>query len=540
MGRLRWPLRGLLLGGAVLALLFWGHDRAVEARGVQDKKEPKKTRKVFGMETCIECHSNGPRGIVGPICKCTEVPTWLKEDKHPEAWKVLLSDRAREMGKRLGWKGEDEEREIVIDLKTEKKAKVQVPPVARDPRCVRCHGVYLDKNNPEDVEAEAPNFRIEEGVSCVACHGAVEEWVDKHRNKFDNKNKFWRSIKPEGKLTSREVKERDYGMTDLWDPVKRTDLCLSCHVGNPAEGKFVTHEMYAAGHPPLPGIEVATFSEEIPRHWDYLSAKTPAVRGLQDFRGNEVVFERTQLVMLSSLASLRNSVSMVLPPDKKTDVKIAEGGAFDYALFDCSGCHHELRAEGWRNRRAPRGRPGRPQPQAWTGAVARATLRAMGRPDREFDDALAPLREVFDRRPFGDKAAAAEVAPRVVKSINDLIDRVKAHPLNRAFAETFLTKLSTLNAEDQPDYDSARQLAWAFRIVYAEARNRPYADVKKDSESPGGPDSLQGLLRLSLPATQQRPLEKELPLVMDRRANHQPDPFKKAFHKLAEDWLQRR
>ena len=32
-------------------------------------------------------------------------------------------------------------------------------------------------------------------------------------------------------------------------------MCLSCHLGNAREGRVVTHEMYAAGHPPLPGFE---------------------------------------------------------------------------------------------------------------------------------------------------------------------------------------------------------------------------------------------------------------------------------------------
>ena len=35
----------------------------------------------------------------------------------------------------------------------------------------------------------------------------------------------------------------------------------------------MTHEMYAAGHPPLPSIEVATFANSIPRHWWLLAEK---------------------------------------------------------------------------------------------------------------------------------------------------------------------------------------------------------------------------------------------------------------------------
>ena len=73
-------------------------------------------------------------------------------------------------------------------------------------------------------------------------------------------------------------------MTDLWDPVTRGKKCVSCHIGNPdpEEEKVVTHAMYAAGHPPLPGIEVATFSDAQPRHWQYLREKKAEVQRTLD------------------------------------------------------------------------------------------------------------------------------------------------------------------------------------------------------------------------------------------------------------------
>ena len=56
-------------------------------------------------------------------------------------------------------------------------------------------------------------------------------------------------------------------MRNLRDPVVRGDVCSSCHIGSAAEGKVVTHAMYAAGHPPLPNFELATFSRNLPQHW---------------------------------------------------------------------------------------------------------------------------------------------------------------------------------------------------------------------------------------------------------------------------------
>ena len=46
------------------------------------------------------------------------------------------------------------------------------------------------------------------------------------------------------------------------NPARRAERCTSCHVGSESEGRFVTHEMYAAGHPPLPPVEVMAFSRD--------------------------------------------------------------------------------------------------------------------------------------------------------------------------------------------------------------------------------------------------------------------------------------
>src|SRR5207248_1119020 len=54
---------------------------------------------------------------------------------------------------------------------------------------------------------------------------------------------------------------------DLRDPYTRATICASCHIGDKSQGKFVTHEMYAAGHPPLPPFELVTFCRDQPRHY---------------------------------------------------------------------------------------------------------------------------------------------------------------------------------------------------------------------------------------------------------------------------------
>ena len=72
-------------------------------------------------------------------------------------------------------------------------------------------------------------------------------------------------------------------MTDLWDSDKRTEVCSSCHIGDavPEKHRFVTHDMYAAGHPPLPPFETAAFCNMFPRHWQLMNEKTPEMQSAQ-------------------------------------------------------------------------------------------------------------------------------------------------------------------------------------------------------------------------------------------------------------------
>ena len=98
-------------------------------------------------------------------------------------------------------------------------------------------------------------------------------------------------------------------MTDLWDPVRRSEICTSCHIGNYKEKKVITHAMYAAGHPPLPGFEAATFSEFQPRHWQYLGEKEKSQRSrLRPFDASNL--ERRLLVAISGPIVLRESMRL--------------------------------------------------------------------------------------------------------------------------------------------------------------------------------------------------------------------------------------
>ena len=91
----------------------------------------------------------------------TEYPVWRDKDRHAIAYEVLLKPRGRAIAKQLN-----------IDLAAPGNA------------CVRCHGISIPKGvEPLQFVAER------DGVTCVACHGAFQEWIQEHQ--FPN-NKKWR------------------------------------------------------------------------------------------------------------------------------------------------------------------------------------------------------------------------------------------------------------------------------------------------------------------------------------------------------------
>ena len=242
---------------------------------------------------------------------------------------MLKSERGKKMAHLLGIKGD----------------------ITREESCISCHGVLV-KNTPTDE-----TFTLEEGVSCLACHGAFGEWYDPHKN--PKQRAKWR-------LLSRKIKDTQYGMTDLWDPATRAAVCASCHIGNTAEGKVVTHAMYAAGHPPLPGLETATFSDAMPRHWKYLSEKknkeyldkkTAAVQKviLEHYHLAKNDLERSQLVVIAGVVSFRESMNLLATQAEQGPARDTEKQWPELAQFDCYACHHDLKTPSTRQARATRG-----------------------------------------------------------------------------------------------------------------------------------------------------------------------------------------
>jgi len=405
----------------------------LQGRGQERQKGP--TKLDYSVSTCAECHTvPKPADKDDPLllCRCDEAKRWNEHDKHKDAYHALEGKAAKEMGELLGYK----------------------KPVYEKTECLSCHASAV-----EDKKFLA------DGVSCVACHGAFKEWVKEHHaSGIPSDREKWRK-------KSRDEKESKFGMADLWNPMKRTKLCASCHIGNAKEGKFVTHAMYAAGHPPLPGLDVATFSEEMPRHWEYLKEKKPAVQELLKITPEDAEFEVTKLVVVSGLACLRESLDSLAFLAQKAKGDGPRRRSLDLANFDCSACHHELQYPGWRQQRPSRLTAGYPRLREWSLTLARYAIRQAGEDVTQFEAKLDKLYRAFDDRPFGDAAAVAEAADDLVCWLDCVVENLDKLKFTNDQARQVLAELSKLPEKEGDDYDSARARVWAFRAVYSELKS---------------------------------------------------------------------
>jgi len=221
-----------------------------------------------------------------------EYSTWAVRDKHARAFANLTSAVGMRIAKIMGLASPD-----------------------TTPRCLACHAL--------DVPASqrARTLDLSDGVGCENCHGAASAWLGPHTI---NGWKYEKSV--------------ELGLYDTRDLVKRSEKCLTCHLGT--ADKSVDHELIAAGHPDL-YFELDSFTSVMPPHWKevdnapWLSVRAMAV--------GQAVQLREQMKRLA-----RESQS---------------GGWPEYAELDCFACHHNLTAtkDSWRQDRGYSGRhPGNP------------------------------------------------------------------------------------------------------------------------------------------------------------------------------------
>lgn len=492
------------LGIAACLLVTW------TAAGKPAPQGGDKKLYYYGVDNCSGCHKDGKAQPENYLCLCKEVPLW-RQDKHASAYDALKSKRADGMGKLLGYTASEE------------------------PKCLACHSLAVKPTPPT-------TFKKEEGVSCVVCHGAVVlerdknglvmDWTAFHGS--DPNLETWRGW-------DRSDKEK-YGMTDLWDLEKRSRLCASCHIGNVKDNKYVTHEMYAAGHPPLPSFEVVTFSSQMPRHWQYLKEKPKEMRQYVRLNDRTAELEETHLLAIGSIVAFQETIGLI-------EAKIGTRGWPDFAMFDCYACHHELNSKSWRQQRGYAGTPGRPSINEWSTTLVELGLQHAAVDNTEatnvlseFKGHLAALQTALDAKAFGEPASvktrAAIMRDWLGKQVQQIQSRMKAGDKKPGYdlkaSAKLLDSLKNIQRGSQraPDFDSARQRAWAYQVLFLETglqgKSIKREELTKSLHGMPAWKELDKYLRLTLPADRTQ-MDDASWLTLDHRSKYEPQEFQKRF-----------
>jgi hypothetical protein len=467
----------ILLGWFAVVLLFQAQTpMPLAAAGAQPPPE----KKYIGSQACGGgggqggCHAQGSakaptQGEGTEYVLRNEYHTWRERDPHVQGYEVLKGERGRRMGEALKWD------------------------VTARQECLSCHAAF---HQDEKIKTE--------GVNCEGCHGSgTDRWFAPHVAK-DLRGKT-----PQEKAA--------LGMTNVWDPTPRANLCLSCHLGDAAKGRVVTHAMYVAGHPPLPGVELATFSQQEPRHWFLRKEKKVKPTGQTN-----VAFEQSEQALIGGVVALRSALHLLTAPQQPAAPRP------DLAHFDCYACHHDLKRDSWYLERSKPRTPGRPPLTAWPFALVRAASHCT--PDeglaQSLEKNLAQLELAVTRQPFGDPQTLPGAAAMVQKDLARLLADLQKGQVNAATARAALNELYTFGTAELHDFDTARVVLWAVRTLRGELGE---ADPPALAE-------LDALMKAQLhdPANRRPLVDAELTPTLAKVNGYDAREFRRLFTALAQ------
>ncbi len=489
---------------------------------VASGQQPTTTFKFIGVRECERCHTMPTAGDIRTGAtnwvRLNEYSVWSEQDKHSKAHELLTGDRGKQIGQAL-WKNAD---------------------VTARQECISCHSNWHKDLNQQARYDERFNEEYERslGVTCESCHGPGSAYEKPHQL-------------PSWRVRTAAQRRDEFGMVNVRDPRERARQCLSCHIGNAEEGKLLTHDMYAAGHPPLPSIEIETFAQHMPPHWRTLNEKVADLAKLSPPKQLAEVDKIRELlhqpaselhgvksVLVAGVVNLREAAHLVGQQAAAQDQRGPE-----FALFDCAMCHHDLRTPSWRQARMVGGRltPGRPQLHRWPAALVDVALirAAKGDPKeltalrRQFADKQSGLQTIFNRSPFGigRGAEVAAASTDVAQWLDGVVERVSAAPYDRAASEAVLLDLCrSAKQSEYLDYDSARQLAWAIRSVWQQLQPPP-GDRAAASQIL---DEINQQLRLELPWGQAKKIldPTELEAAFTATSTYDPKRFQQQIGRL--------
>jgi hypothetical protein len=347
----------------------------------------------LGVATCASsvCHGKTTPQPAAQV-PLNEYRIWYNEDRHAQAYHALESAQSRQIAAKLGL------------------------PNAMQDMCLNCHTDNVAKN------LQGPKFQTRDGVSCEMCHGASEKWLESHAQK--------------GATHSANVAQ---GLYPSEQPLKRAELCLSCHLGT--RDKFATHMIMGAGHPRL-YFELGTFTVDQPAHFkvtDYYVSRKGKI-------------DMMNLWLTGQLETAERDLTLLQSP-----IFTPGGIVPELSFYDCNACHHAKEKMRWSAAHAGAGvKPGTLRLQKQSLIMLQALLESLGTADAASQ--LANSSDALIRAGGLDVASARGAAQKVLEQLHGLDPWTKRVYSSAEVAKVRKTVLR-YGAEDKAsDYGTAEQV----------------------------------------------------------------------------------
>jgi Cytochrome c554 and c-prime len=372
----RWPLR--------CAFVFCGAIFFAALPAAPATTPPAETSKYTGPGSCssTSCHGSVKPRADSRIFQ-NEYSIWVVKDKHAKAFEALTGPVGERMGRILGVG------------KSEQAAK-----------CLACHALDMP------ADARTKTFERNEGVTCESCHGPSSAWLGPHTTR--------------GWTHEQSVAA---GMYDTRNLVRRTEKCLSCHLGT--QEKFVDHEMIAAGHPDL-YFELDSFSSVMPRHWKTPRESAPGVAAENDAWAGVRDWGTGQAVQL------RASMERIAWRTKGKNWP-------EYSELQCFACHHALTApeQSWRQDRGYASR--RPGDPPWNGSRYAVFRELAHQVDNDaatrLDDQVAKIAKMLSQL-SPDREGVAAASASAASLSGQLVARIESQPFDATMTLRLLQRIS--------------------------------------------------------------------------------------------------
>lgn len=350
------------------------------------------------------CSSSNCHGSVKPLNSSNvlqnEYITWSRHDHHSKAFLNLQNSDSKKIAENLA-----------------------IGDPTQEPLCLKCHATHPQQDLPK-----SDRFRLEDGVSCEACHGTAEGYLKSHA------------------ITGTSHAENvANGMTDLSNIDTRATLCLSCHFGT--DDKTVNHDLYGAGHPRLT-FEIDTFGVLQPKHWvvdaDYEKRKGPYIP-MRAWLTGQVHHAESALAVLTSPIRSKN------------------GNIPELSIFDCFSCHHSLAENQWK-KRSYGGKPGQLKLNLPALIILKEVTTALNKPlGEELSTQIMRVHDSYLKDGAPEAVSALDVL--VVTKVKQLVEHASTDLPTTTRVLASLTKYAANNP--WPTFELAEQLGMGMQATIA-------------------------------------------------------------------------